>query len=519
MIHEINLVVTPKQASDNKFLKPILASKLKIEINEITFITILKKSIDARSKNVKINLRLKVGINQDFVPEPREIISYQNVENKPEVIIVGAGPGGYFAALRLLELGLKPIVFERGKDVDERKKDLYNIHSKGVLNSSSNYSFGEGGAGTFSDGKLYTRSKKRGSIKKILEIFHNHGADEKILIDSHPHIGTNKLPKIIANIRETIIKHGGQVYFNHCVTDFIIDKDTIKGVFVNDKKYFAKAVILATGHSARDIYSKLYDKKIYLEFKPFAMGVRLEHPQELIDQIQYHSPQGRGKYLPAAEYNFVTQINNRGVYSFCMCPGGVVVPASTGENQQVVNGMSSSGRNSKFSNSAMVVEIREEDLKKYGNFGPLAGMKFQEYYEELSYKAGTDKLEAPAQRMVDFVSNTRSKNLPKSSYKPGIVSSELHKWIPSEIRHRLQEGFKVFGKKSRGFLTNEALLLGVESRTSAPVRITRNKEDLQHIEIKKLFPCGEGAGYAGGIASAAIDGERCAQKVAQVLNL
>ncbi|MDE5418876.1 FAD-dependent monooxygenase [Labilibaculum sp. DW002] len=512
MITELDIVLSPKDASDEKFYKPIVADKLNVNVADIFGIKILRKSIDARQRNVKINMRFRVAFDEEFVVEQGDSFEYANVLGKKKVIIVGAGPAGLFAALRLIELGYQPIVLERGKSVEDRKKDLAELHKTRNVNPDSNYSFGEGGAGTFSDGKLYTRSKKRGNLKKILEVLHFHGAQEDILIDAHPHIGTDVLPKVIVRIRENILKAGGEVHFSTKVVDYILEGDKISGVITESgEQISAEGVILATGHSARDVYRTLKNQGVELEAKSFAMGVRIEHSQELIDQIQYRNPDGRGKYLPAATYSFVQQVQERGVYSFCMCPGGVIVPAATGAKQQVVNGMSSSNRNTAFANSGMAVEIRTQDLKEYKQYGALAGLHFQEELEEKAFVEGGENLTAPAQRMEDFVNGKMSTSLPKTSYHPGIVSSAMHIWLPESIRIRLQEGFKAFGKKSRGFLTNEAVILGVESRTSSPVRIPRERDTYQHVRIAGLFPCGEGAGYAGGIVSAAMDGEQCAE--------
>jgi uncharacterized FAD-dependent dehydrogenase len=512
MISELDIVLSPKDASDEKYYKPILAKKIGVTSAEINGIKILRKSVDARRRNILINLRFQVACDEDLPQSEDSQFEYSNVEGKNKVIVVGAGPAGLFSALRLIELGYQPIVLERGKSVEERKKDLGELHRTRNVNPDSNYSFGEGGAGTFSDGKLYTRSKKRGDLKKILKVLHFHGAQDDILFDAHPHIGTDILPKVIVRIRENILKAGGQVHFSTKVVEYILEGDKICGVVTEDgKEIVGEGVILATGHSARDVYRKLDEQGIELEAKSFAMGVRIEHPQELIDQIQYHNPKGRGEYLPAASYTFVQQVEERGVYSFCMCPGGVIVPAATGDKQQVVNGMSSSNRNTAFANAGMAVEIRTQDLKSYQQYGSLAGLHFQEELEERAFIEGGENLTAPAQRMNDFVNERKSSSLPKTSYHPGIVSSPMHEWLPEHIKFRLQEGFKAFGRKSNGFLTNEAVILGVESRTSSPVRIPRERESFQHIRIKGLFPCGEGAGYAGGIVSAAMDGERCAE--------
>ena len=509
----INLSLSPKRASDEKYYKHDAAEFLHINEEEITSIEILRKSIDARKKFVKVNVQLDVW--WDEVPQNKDNfqLQLQDVTGKPEVIIAGAGPAGLFAALKLIEKGLKPLVFERGKDVKERKKDIQNINTNKGLNPNSNYCFGEGGAGAFSDGKLYTRSKKRGDVKRILDILQLHGAPKDILSDAHPHIGTNKLPGIIVKIRETIRNAGGEVFFNSRVEDFIIEDDTVKGIVTqNGEKVFGKAVILATGHSARGIYEMMHQKNILIEEKPFAMGLRVEHPQGLIDSIQY-SCKIRSDYLPAAAYNLVSQVQDRGVYSFCMCPGGFIVPAATASDEIVVNGMSPSMRNSEFANSGMVVEIRTEDFPEKEKYGALAGLKFQQSTEKLAFQNGGRGLVAPAQRLNDFVNGKISASLPETSYHPGIISSPLHFWLPEHIGKRLQEGFKMFEKKMRGYITNQAVVLGVESRTSSPVRIPRDKESLQHPQIKNLYPCAEGAGYAGGIISAAVDGERCAEMI------
>lgn len=513
MIREINIVLSAEDASDENIYKPIIAQKLIINIEDISGIILLRRSIDARQRNVKLNLLYRVFIKEEIVKAETNFV-YQDVSNKKEVIIVGAGPAGLFAALTLIEQGLKPIIVERGKQVQDRKKDLSTIHRERIINPDSNYSFGEGGAGTFSDGKLYTRSKKRGDVKKILEIFHFHGAQDDILIDAHPHIGSNILPKVIMNIRKSILKAGGEMLFNTKLTDLIIENQEIKGIQVNNEEtIMADAVILATGHSARDIYYLLNDKKITLEAKAFAMGIRVEHSQHLIDQIQYHNIKGRGDFLPPASYSFVTQIEKRGVYSFCMCPGGVIVPAGSDANEQVINGMSASLRNTPFANSGMAVQIFPEDIPEYKKYESLACLQYQIDFENKAFKMGGDDLTAPAQRMVDFTKGILSESLPKSSYTLGLKSSAMHEWIPKHIAARLQKAFLEFGKKSKGFLTNDAVIVGVESRTSAPVRIPRDRENFQHVQIKGLYPCGEGAGYAGGIVSAALDGIACVNAI------
>lgn len=541
MLKQLNLRVTPNIAANEDLLTRYAAGELSIDARTIQGLRIRRRSIDARQRTIYVNLSLDLYINEmpprlDFEP-----IVYPNVSNAPRVIVVGAGPGGLFAALRLIELGKRPVVIERGKDVHERRKDIARISRNHEVDSESNYSFGEGGAGAYSDGKLYTRSKKRGNVDKILRVFCQFGASTDILADAHPHIGTDKLPRIIEAMRNQIIQSGGEVHFQTRVDSFKIADNAVQGVICHDGRVFNGPVILATGHSARDVYRYLYQAGIDLEAKGIAVGVRLEHPSKLIDQIQYHNKNGRGQYLPAAEYSFVTQCGGRGVYSFCMCPGGIVVPAASGPRQVVVNGMSPSLRNSAWSNSGMVVETRLEDLdgelapfmteamadgtfaETHADFAdpsnPLRMMYFQEALEKACWQQGNRSQRAPAQRMADFVNRRLSYDLPASSYSPGLVSSPLHFWMPKFITSRLIEGFNAFGRKSRGFLTNEAILIAAETRTSAPVRILRDAQTLCHVRFKGLYPCGEGAGYAGGIVSAAIDGERCAEQCALHLEL
>jgi hypothetical protein len=513
MTNEYQIRVQPQVAANEQALRSWLADEYGFDVRTVTAVRILRRSIDARQRTIFVNLKVRVFINEQPTDDEYQHTEYPDVSERPQVIVVGAGPGGLFAALRLIELGLRPIVLERGKDVHERKKDLAQIAKTQQVDAESNYCFGEGGAGAYSDGKLYTRSKKRGSIEKILNVFCQHGASTNILADAHPHIGTDKLPRVIENMRNTIIRCGGEVHFQTKMTQLIVEGDRVVGCLAVDKEY-SGPVILATGHSARDVYRYLAESKIEIEAKGIAVGVRLEHPSMLIDQIQYHNKQGRGKYLPAAEYSFVTQVDGRGVYSFCMCPGGFVIPAATDKEQIVVNGMSPSNRGGQWSNSGMVVETRAEDIE---GDDPLRVMHFQEQLEHDCWQQGNRKQTAPAQRMADFVNKRLSYDLPRSSYAPGLISSPLHFWMPQSISHRLQEGFKAFGRQSHGFLTNEALMIGVETRTSSPVRIVRDGETLMHIRLQGLFPCGEGAGYAGGIVSAGVDGERCAEMCAQYL--
>ena len=547
MIHEYQLRILPEQAASEQSLKQYIGREKGLDVRTINAIRILKRSIDARQRTIYVNLTIRVFVNE--TPSEEEFVrtDYPNVEGRPAVIVVGAGPGGLFAALKLIELGLRPIVVERGKNVRERKEDLARISREHKVDAESNYSFGEGGAGAYSDGKLYTRSKKRGSVEKILNVFCQHGASPTILSDAHPHIGTDKLPRVIENMRNTILACGGEVHFQTRMESILIEGQKVKGIETNTGKTFLGPVILATGHSARDVYRWLYAHGVQLETKGIAIGVRLEHPSMLIDHIQYHNKNGRGKYLPAAEYSFVQQVDGRGVYSFCMCPGGFVVPAASGPHQLVVNGMSPSNRGTKWSNSGMVVETRPEDLllpemqlqaepfpesneslteelilrdgkQPEGTIHTLAMMRFQEKLEQICWQQGNMRQTAPSQRMVDFTRKKLSYDLPATSYSPGLVSSPLHFWMPSFLSERLSKGFQLFGKSSRGFLTNEAVMIAVETRTSSPVRIVRDKDTLQHLTMEGLFPCGEGAGYAGGIVSAGIDGERCAEAVANYLN-
>lgn len=547
MVNEYQLRVLPEQAASEQSLKQYISREKGLDVRTINAVQVIKRSIDARQRTIFVNVKARVFINEQ--PDNEQFIrtEYKNVEHARQVIVVGAGPGGLFAALKLIELGLKPIIVERGKNVRERKEDLARISREHKVDPESNYSFGEGGAGAYSDGKLYTRSKKRGNTDKILNVFCQHGASTSILVDAHPHIGTDKLPRVIENMRNTILECGGEVHFQTRMDALLIEGDQVTGITTDTGKELHGPVILATGHSARDVYRWLYSNGVELEAKGIAVGVRLEHPSMLIDQIQYHNKAGRGKYLPAAEYSFVQQVDGRGVYSFCMCPGGFVVPAASGPHQIVVNGMSPSNRGTKWSNSGMVVELRPEDLNdptlsltgsepfpgsaeekteeliaqsgalKEGEIHTLAMMRFQEKLEQTCWQQGNMRQTAPAQRMVDFIRKKLSYDLPDSSYSPGLVSSPLHFWMPQFISERLSKGFQLFGKCSHGFLTNDAVMIAVETRTSSPVRIIRDNETLQHVRVKGLFPCGEGAGYAGGIVSAGIDGERCAEAAALYL--
>lgn len=556
MIQEYQIRILPEQAASEEGIKRYLAKEKGLDVRTLNQVRVLKRSIDARQRTIFVNLKVRAYINEFPQDDQYVHTEYPDVSSRPRVIVVGEGPGGLFASLRLIELGYRPIVLERGKDVRERKKDLSNITKTQKVDGESNYCFGEGGAGAYSDGKLYTRSKKRGSVDRILNVFCQHGANTNILADAHPHIGTDKLPRVIENMRNTIIKCGGEVHFQTKMIRLILESegkltapdaaagDRVIGVeavnlATGAEETYRGPVILATGHSARDVYRYLASAKIDIEAKGIAVGVRLEHPSQLIDQIQYHNKSGRGKYLPAAEYSFVTQVDGRGVYSFCMCPGGFVIPAATGPEQLVVNGMSPSNRGTAWSNSGMVVETHPEDVAQFVKehqsvieqqemkaqenaslFTPhdsLQMMYFQEIVEKQCWQQGNMKQTAPAQRMADFVNNRLSYDLPKSSYAPGLISSPLHFWMPSFVSKRLQEGFKTFGKNAHGFLTNEATLIAMETRTSSPVRIVRDRETLQHVRIQGLFPCGEGAGYAGGIVSAGVDGERCAEMCAEYL--
>ncbi len=543
MTSEYNIRVLPQVAFSEQSIKAYLIQEKGLDAKSLMAVRVLKKSIDARQRTIFVNLTVRAFVNELPPKEEYTHTEYPNVEGKPQVVVVGAGPGGLFAALRLIELGLRPIIVERGKNVHDRKRDIALITREHKVNSESNYSFGEGGAGAYSDGKLYTRSKKRGNVEKILNVFCQHGASPTILVDAHPHIGTDKLPRVIENMRNTILQCGGEVHFETRMDALIIRQNKVVGIETNTGEVFEGPVILATGHSARDVYRWLARNGVQIEAKGIAVGVRLEHPSQRIDQIQYHSKEGRGKYLPAAEYSFVTQVEGRGVYSFCMCPGGFVVPAASGPEQIVVNGMSPSSRGSKWSNSGMVVELRPEDVDTIENgelrienghadgntaqpnaqcsmfnAQSLKVLNFQERLERLTWQQGNMRQTAPAQRMVDFVHKKLSFDLPESSYTPGLISSPLHFWLPPFISSRLSQAFLTFGKHSHGFLTNEAVMIAIETRTSAPVRIVRDMETLQHVQVEGLFPCGEGAGYAGGIVSAGIDGERCAEAAAQFIN-
>ncbi|KAB1156544.1 NAD(P)/FAD-dependent oxidoreductase [Flavobacterium luteum] len=518
MPKELLIQVSPEIASNESLLKDYLAKEIKVTSKEIQHITIQKRSVDARQKAIKINLKLLIFLqNEPFFEQRIQLPEYKDVSNAQEVIVVGAGPAGLFAALQLIELGLKPIVIERGKDVRGRRRDLKAINVNHIVNEDSNYCFGEGGAGTYSDGKLYTRSKKRGDVTRILELLVAFGASEDILIEAHPHIGTNKLPQIIQDIREKIIEMGGKVLFETRLTDILIKNNEFQGIVTqNGDSIAASKIILATGHSARDIFELLDRKKVFIEAKPFALGVRAEHPQSLIDSIQY-SCDYRGELLPPAPYSIVKQVNGRGMYSFCMCPGGVIAPCATSPGEVVTNGWSPSKRDQATANSGIVIELKLDDFKPFAKFGALAGMEFQKSIEQKAWRLAGSTQKVPAQRMVDFTQNKVSSSIPKTSYVPGTTSLEMGQIFPSFLAQILREGFTEFGKSMRGYLTNEAILHAPESRTSSPVRIPRDSETLEHLQIKGLYPCGEGAGYAGGIISAAIDGEKCALMVVKSL--
>lgn len=519
MIQDIDIRVSPEESADMETISKLVSQKAGIKLKDINAMRIVRRSVDARNKNILVNLRVKIAVGEDrnlIISEPIKF-KHSN-EESPRIVIVGAGPAGLFAALRALELGMKPIVIERGKDVESRRKDIAAISREGIVNPDSNYCFGEGGAGAYSDGKLFTRSKKRGNNQQILQLLYQHGASENILIDSHPHIGSDKLPHVIKAIRQTIIRHGGEVKFNSSMKNLIISGNECKGVILTSGEIINGPVILATGHSARDVYEMLKMNHIRLEAKGFAVGVRLEHPQSLVDKLQYHSSDRRGQYLPAAEYSFVTQVNGRGVYSFCMCPGGVIVPAASSPGELVVNGMSASARAGAKANSGMVVELHPGDFPEFSSHGIFELLYAQKDLEQKFFKQSGNSIIAPAQRMMDFVNGKKSENLPSSTYLPGVYSERLDLLLPEIISKRLQKGFIDFNKKCKGFLTNEAMLVGLESRTSSPLRIPRDSETLQHPEIKHLYPAGEGAGYAGGIVSAALDGQRCVDAFYKTLN-
>ena len=512
MINTLQIQVLPEIASTQDLLKKMIAKQMDIPQGDIKHIEILKRSIDARQKTTKINLKVSIYVKEEFVQKVEDYPEYQDVSGKDEVIVIGAGPAGLFAALKLIEKGKKPIVLERGKDVRSRRRDLVNLTKNHIVSKDSNYCFGEGGAGTFSDGKLYTRSKKRGDVNKILDVLVRHGATPNIRVNSHPHIGTNKLPKIIQTIRDTIIQYGGQVLFDSRVTDINIKNYAVKGVELqNGTKIEANKIILATGHSARDIFELLHQKKIAIEAKAFALGIRVEHTQDLIDQIQYKC-KSRGAFLPPAPYSIVKQVGGRGVYSFCMCPGGIIAPCATSPGEVVTNGWSPSKRDYPTSNSGIVVELKVEDFEKFKSFGPLAGVEFQKEIEQSAWKLAGETQRVPAQRLVDYTNNILSTDLPKSSYIPGTKSAMINTIFPEFIAKNLQEGLRQIGEQMKGYFTNEAVVHAPESRTSSPVRIPRDSATLEHPQIKGLYPCGEGAGYAGGIISASIDGEKCAEK-------
>lgn len=530
MVNEYQIRVLPHQAINEQAVKRYISQEKGLDIRTLSAVRVLRRSIDARQRTIYVNLWVRVFVNEEPPADEFASREYGNVDGCRKVIVVGAGPAGLFAALKLIELRFCPIVVERGKDVRTRKLDVAAVSREHKVNPESNYCFGEGGAGAYSDGKLYTRSKKRGDTEGILNVLCQHGADTSILSDAHPHIGTDKLPRVIENIRKRIIACGGEVYFETRMEQLLVNDGKICGIRTDKKEILADAVILATGHSARDVYRGLYENNIAIEAKGIAVGVRLEHPSALIDRIQYHNPKGRGNYLPAAEYSYTAQVEKRGVYSFCMCPGGVVIPSATANNQLLVNGMSPSNRAGRWSNSGMVVQVDSEDVMlpdlsveseesiRLQADSPLRVMAFQESLEHLCWVMGNRCQTAPAQRMADFVNGKLSYDLPSSSYAPGLLSSPMHFWMPKFVSSRLRKGFELFGRSSRGFLTNDAIVIGVETRTSAPVRILRDNLTLQHVTVAGLFPCGEGAGYAGGIVSAAVDGERCAESAGSYLN-
>lgn len=511
MIKSVNLRLSPREAADKESIKRAASQKIGATVDDFR---ILRKSIDSRQRNIWIDLEVEVATDGSTLPKAIEDYGrrLKDVADSPQVVIVGAGPAGLFAALRCIELGLKPVVVERGKPVERRLHDVVRLQKEKSLDPESNFCFGEGGAGAFSDGKLYTRSKKRGNVKEILEILYHHGAKEEVLYEAHPHIGSDRLPAVIRAIRENIMRHGGEIRFETRFRSLLIEGDRVEGIVTGDGEKIYGPVILATGHSARDVYEELHRQGVELEPKGFAMGVRLEHPQHLIDQIFYHSTEGRGKWLPAAEYGVNCQVDGRGVYSFCMCPGGVIVPAMTEKDQLVVNGMSASGRSGRWANSGMVVEIRPEDYPEYLEKGPLGLMEFQKETEERFFKAG-GTISAPAQRMKDFVENKVSSSLPRTSYVPGIYSADIGSLFHPSVADRLRRGLEQFGRKYKGFLTNDAVLIGLESRTSSPVRIPRERDTFCHPRLKGLYPVGEGAGYAGGIVSAAIDGRNAVDAI------
>jgi hypothetical protein len=516
MKKELEFVIPPEFKDDCRYLHNLAAQKLKFSDEEIKAVQIIKRSIDARSRNPVYRVKAIVYVNEE-VAELYSPVNYLPVAGNKKVLVIGMGPAGMFAALRLIELGIKPIVIERGKDVQSRRRDLKAIQQFGQVNPDSNYCFGEGGAGAYSDGKLYTRSTKRGDVSRILNILIQHGSQNEILIDAHPHIGSNKLPQVVQSIRETILRCGGEIHFDSRITDFIIDETKIKGVIVNnEEELLGDSVILATGHSARDIYLLFYKRNLLIEAKPFAMGVRIEHPQQLIDEIQYHSKE-RDPNLPASSYSVTCQTGSKSVYSFCMCPGGIIIPASTDNNELVLNGMSVSRRDSPYANSGLVVSIDENDWKDFSDYGVFAGLEFQKYYEKIAFESGGRNQKAPAQRVTDFIKSMTSTGLPLTSYIPGTVSYPLHELLPKIIASSIREALIMLDKKMKGFVTEDAQMLAAETRTSSPIRIPRDSNSLMHVKTEGLFPCGEGAGYAGGIVSAAIDGERCADGAAKYI--